>query len=174
MIREVSQYPQIRLEKCQYLANCMQEFNSWFAKRSKDYDPVVIPWRDAKHEAGFKASVKRVYKIREQQEEHRRLVKLRAEEKARREEEERLRLEKLKADRLARACILDDEPPPRRKRSKHAVQLSEEHRRSRTKTMNYSFWDSDFLKQQKDQTEEDGSAAGSGVAAIRTSRSKRR
>ena len=93
----------------------------------QDYDPVVIPWRDGKHEAGFKAAVKRVYKvsllsvtqnpvltrlfacgacqihfegvctqIREQQEEHKRLVKLRAEEKARREKEERERLAKLK------------------------------------------------------------------------------
>ena len=29
----------------------------------QDYDPVVIPWRDEKHEAGFKAAVKRVYKV---------------------------------------------------------------------------------------------------------------
>merc|ERR1712224_172546 len=98
------------------------------------------------HEAAFKAAVKRVHKIRENQEEQKRAAKLRAEEKARREEEERLRLEKLKADRLARACILKDEPPPRRKRSKHAVQLSEAHRRSRTKSAITAFWDSSFFQ----------------------------
>lgn len=190
MIRKVSQFPQITLEKCQYLATQMEEFSRWHAQNSKDYDPLVIPWDSDRQEAECKATVKRVYKIREQQQEHKRITKLRAEEKARREEEQRLRQEKLKADRLARACILEDEPPPSRRRSIHTVvKKTAEHQRSRTRTKTNAFWNSNFgtgsvkespfqegtssrrrRKKRSGNEERRGSAespVGSGVAAIR-------